>query len=50
MWYSICVKNSKQPQRNHNAKQGNVGVSFDVLFKLSEVLEVAPKDMFDFRS
>ncbi len=29
---------------------GNVGVSFDVLFKLCEVLEVAPKDMFDFRS
>ena len=28
---------------------GNVGVSFDVLFKISEVLGVAPKDLFDFR-
>lgn len=28
---------------------GNVGVSFDVLFKLCEVLEVTPKEMFDFR-
>ena len=29
---------------------GNVGVSFDVLFKLCEVLEVTPKEMFDFRN
>lgn len=28
---------------------GNVGVSMDVIFKLSEVLEIAPKDLFDFR-
>lgn len=28
---------------------GNVGVSFDVLFKLCEVLEVSPKELFDFR-
>lgn len=28
---------------------GNVGVSFDVIFKLCEVLEVNPKDLFDFR-
>ena len=28
---------------------GNVGVSFDVLFKLCEVLEVTSKEMFDFR-
>lgn len=28
---------------------GNVGVSFDVLFKLCEVLEIAPKQLFDFR-
>lgn len=28
---------------------GNVGISFDVLFKLCEVLEVTPKEMFDFR-
>ena len=27
---------------------GNVGVSFDVLFKLSEVLEITPKQLFDF--
>ena len=28
---------------------GNVGVSFDVVFQLCEVLEVNPKDLFDFR-
>ena len=27
----------------------NVGVSFDVIFKLCEVLETKPKDLFDFR-
>ena len=28
---------------------GNVGVPFDVIFKLCEVLEVTPKELFDFR-
>ena len=28
---------------------GNVGVSFDVIFKLCEVLCVSPKELFDFR-
>lgn len=28
---------------------GNVGVSMDVIFKLSEVLEINPKDLFEFR-
>ncbi|MDE7398210.1 MAG: helix-turn-helix domain-containing protein [Oscillospiraceae bacterium] len=28
---------------------GNVGVSFDVIFKLCEVLEIKPRDLFDFR-
>ena len=28
---------------------GNVGISFDVVFKLCEVLEISPKDLFDFR-
>ena len=28
---------------------GNVGVSFDVIFKLCEVLEVTPKVLVDFR-
>ena len=28
---------------------GNVGVSFDVVFKMCEVLEIRPKDLFDFR-
>jgi len=28
---------------------GNVGVSFDVVFKLCEVLNIQPKDLFDFR-
>lgn len=28
---------------------GKVGVSFDVLFKLCDVLEITPKELFDFR-
>ena len=28
---------------------GNVGVSFYVIFKLCEVLEITPKELFDFR-
>lgn len=28
---------------------GKVGVSFDVIFKLCEVLGVTPKELFDFR-
>lgn len=28
---------------------GNVGVSMDVIFKLSDVLDISPKDLFDFR-
>lgn len=29
---------------------GRVGVSFDVIFKLCEVLEITPKQLFDFRN
>ncbi len=28
---------------------GNVGVSLDVIFKMCEVLDIKPKDLFDFR-
>ncbi len=28
---------------------GNVGVSFDLLFKMCEVFKIKPKDLFDFR-
>lgn len=28
---------------------GKVGVSFDVIFKLCDVLEITPKELFDFR-
>ena len=28
---------------------GKVGVSFDVIFRLCEVLQIKPKDLFDFR-
>lgn len=28
---------------------GKVGVSFDVVFKMCEVLEITPKELFDFR-
>lgn len=30
-------------------KLGNVGVSLDVIFRLAEVLDISPKDLFDFR-
>ena len=28
---------------------GNVGVSMDVIFKMCQVLDIKPKDLFDFR-
>jgi DNA-binding XRE family transcriptional regulator len=28
---------------------GKVGVSFDLIFKMCEVLRIKPKDLFDFR-
>lgn len=28
---------------------GNVGVSFDVIFRLCEELHITPKELFDFR-
>lgn len=28
---------------------GNVGVSFDLILKLCEILDVKPRDLFDFR-
>ena len=28
---------------------GNVGVSLDVIFRLCDVLEITPKELFDFR-
>ena len=28
---------------------GNVGVSFDLIFKLCDVLEIKPRQLFDFR-
>lgn len=28
---------------------GSVGVSLDVIFRLCEVLEITPKELFDFR-
>ena len=28
---------------------GNVGVSFDVIFTLCDVLDITPKQLFDFR-
>lgn len=28
---------------------GNVGVSMDVIFGLAEVLDISPKELFDFR-
>lgn len=38
-------------QRSHISaiELGNVGVSFDLLFKMCEIFGVKPKDLFDFR-
>jgi len=37
--------------RNHVSaiELGNVGVSFDVIFKMFEALEITPDKLFDFR-
>lgn len=38
-------------QRSHISaiELGNVGVSFDLVFKMCEVFNIKPKDLFDFR-
>jgi len=38
-------------QRSHISaiELGKVGVSFDLIFKMCEVLRIKPKDLFDFR-
>ena len=38
-------------QRSHISaiELGNVGVSFDLVFKMCEVFKIKPKDLFDFR-
>ena len=39
-------------QRSHISaiELGNVGVSFDLLFKMCEVFNIKPKELFDFRN
>ncbi len=38
-------------QRSHISaiELGNVGVSFDLIFKMCEVFGIKPRDLFDFR-
>lgn len=38
-------------QRSHISaiELGNVGVSFDLLFKMCKVFNIKPKELFDFR-
>ncbi len=38
-------------QRSHISaiELGNVGVSFDLIFKMCEVFHITPKELFDFR-
>lgn len=38
-------------QRSHVSaiELGNVGISFDLLFKMCEVFKIKPKELFDFR-
>ena len=38
-------------QRSHISaiELGNVGISFDLIFKMCEVFKIKPKDLFDFR-
>ena len=38
-------------QRSHISaiELGNVGVSFDLIFKMCDVFHIKPKDLFDFR-
>lgn len=38
-------------QRSHISaiELGNVGVSFDLIFKMCEVFKIKPRELFDFR-
>lgn len=50
-WTQLQLAEKLDIARSHISaiELGNVGVSFDLIFKMCEVLEVNPKDLFDFR-
>lgn len=50
-WLPLLQAELAEVDRSHISaiEPGKVGVSFDVIFKLCEVLDVTPKELFDFR-
>lgn len=50
-WTQMQLAEYAEVERSHISaiELGNVGVSFDLIFKLCEVLEITPKELFDFR-
>ena len=50
-WTQLQLAEQVDIDRSHISaiELGNVGVSMDVIFKLCEVLEITPKELFDFR-
>lgn len=50
-WTQIDLAERVDVDRSHISaiELGNVGVSFDLLFKLCEVFQITPKELFDFR-
>ena len=50
-WTQLQLAEQVDIDRSHISaiELGNVGVSFDVICKLCEVLDVKAKDLFDFR-
>lgn len=50
-WSQMELAEYADVDRSHISaiELGNVGVSFDLVFKLCEVLEVHPRDLFDLK-
>ena len=50
-WTQLQLAEQLDIQRSHISaiELGNAGVSFDLIFKMCEVFEIKPKELFDFR-
>jgi Predicted transcriptional regulators len=50
-WTQLQLAEHLDIQRSHISaiELGNAGVSFDLVFKMCEVFQIKPKELFDFR-
>jgi DNA-binding XRE family transcriptional regulator len=50
-WTQLQLAEHLDIQRSHISaiELGNAGVSFDLVFKMCEVFNIKPKELFDFR-